>query len=65
MCIRDRNETVEAESSRSNEINIFGQLALIMEMMNKNNDNLNTSLNEFKSNIEQIDTCLLYTSRCV
>ena len=51
------NETVEAECSRNNEINIFNQLALIMEVMNnkfevinnkfdqqdKNNNNLNMS----------------------
>ena len=63
-------EMVEAESSKSNNVNILSQLALIMEMMNnkfdqqnKNmrasserisemNDNLNTSLNEFKTEIK-------------
>ena len=54
--ITNVNETVGAECSRNNEVNIFNQLALIMEVMNnkfdqqnKNNDNLNTSLNEFKT----------------
>ena len=45
-------EMVDGKSSKSDNVDIFNQLTLIMEVMNKNNDNLNTSLNEFKTEIK-------------
>ena len=45
-------ETVEAESSKSNDVNILNQLAMIIEMMNNKFDKQNKNLNEFKTEIK-------------
>ena len=49
-------ETVDDKSSKSHDVDVFNQLALMMEIINnkfeqqnKNNDKLNTNLSDFKS----------------
>ena len=51
----DEIEIVDTKSSKSNSVDIFNQLALTMEVMKKNNDNLNEFRTEVKLEINIVN----------